>query len=563
MSGLVFPPPAAEEGSRAPVNSTGPALDLEPDDTGSPMHRSVTALLGLAAVLVALAVVYLGAQAPAVTDYAYGCDPFGYSRQAQLFRDNGYVDGLDTRMPDREAPFLLDLAPRVGVSAARAAEMLAPHCHHYEPKSDAVILQYPPATGFLLSLLPADRQVDLLYVGSLALMVFCFGLFAVAALPSWGLAAGVVGSLAVASAALANSALMVSYSAPTTLGLTALAALLVLVGLPPDRSPRWWAGALLGLLSALLVSVRIPNVFILAGLAAFILLASEPWKRSRVAGALAYMASGLVTFALGLVPLFAANRINAGGYLETTYGTADSAGAQLDPVLISKNLFYYFVETPAWPVTIAAVAALAMAVAKAHTDSESPGGNRLRAIVVGGGLPFLFSVGFFATHEVRASYYLVPSAFFCLAMCLFGVVEVYGGRAISRAGVASVTAVVVLMAGMQIVQLPQRPYSFNAPEEVLDKQAIVWADRVGSTLYHYLGKYSGKIPFGLDCDQNAIVNGVSASGRAQYFIVDSEAMNRLTTRLQHEDLIEWAGVMVALEPYAIYRMKPGGRLDAC
>ena len=112
-------------------------------------------------------------------------------------------------------------------------------------------------------------------------------------------------------------------------------------------------------------------------------------------------------------------------------------------------------------------------------------------------------------------------------------------------------------------QLPRRPYSFNAPEAILDKEAIVWADRAGSTLYFYLGIYAGKIPFGLDCEQNAIVNAVSKAGRPQYFIVDSEAMNHLTTRLQHEDLLEWAGIFVALEPYAVYRMKPGGRLDAC
>ncbi|MGX1099005.1 hypothetical protein [Amorphus sp. MBR-141] len=527
------------------------------------MHRSLAALLGLAAVLVALALVYRGAQEPAVTDYAFGCDPFGYSRQAQLFRDKGYVDGLDTRMPDREAPFLIEMAPRVGISAERLAEMMAPHCHHYEPKTDAVILQYPPGTGFLLSLLPADRQVDLLYVASLALLVLCFGLYAVASLPSWGLAAGVVGSLAVASAAITNSALMVSYSAPATLGLTAVAALLVMAGLPLGRAPRWWAGALLGLLSALMVSVRLPNLFILAGLAAFIVLETEPWKRSRLAGAARYMASGLATFALGLVPMLAANRINAGGILNTTYGTADSAGAHLDLALISRNLFYYFVETPAWPVTLAAAAALAMGVFKARMKRESDAGRRLRAAVVGGGLPFLVSVAFFATHEVTASYYLVPSAFFCLAMCLFGVVEVYGGRPFTRAGVASVTAVVVLMAALQVSQLPRRPYSFSAPQEILDKQAIVWADRAGSTLYYYLGKYSGKIPFGWDCEQNAIVNGVSEAGRTQYFIVDSEAMNRLTTRLQHEDLLEWAGILVALKPYAVYRMKPGGRLDAC
>ncbi|MGX1305452.1 MFS family permease [Amorphus suaedae] len=527
------------------------------------MHRSLAALLGLAAVLVGLAVFYRGAQEPATTDYAFGCDPFGYSRQAQLFRDEGLVDGLDTRMPDREAPFLIDLAPRVGIDAVRYSEMLAPHCHHYEPKTDAVILQYPPGTGFLLSLLPADRQVDMLYVASLALLVLCFGLYAVAALPSWGLAAGMVGSLAVAGATISNSALMVSYSAPTTLGLTALAALLVMAGLPAGRTPRWWAGALLGLLSALMISVRIPNAFILAGLAAFIVLETEPWKRARLAGAVLYMASGLVAFAVGLVPLLAANRINAGGILNTTYGAADSAGAHLGLTLISSNLFYYFVETPAWPITVAAVAALAMGIFKARMGRESIAGRRLRAGVVGGGLPFLISVAFFATHEVRASYYLVPSAFFCLAMCLFGVVEAYGGRPFNRAGVVSVTVVVAVLAALQVSQLPRRPYSFNAPAEVLDKNAIVWADRAGSTLYYYLGKYSGKIPFGWDCEQNAIINGVSQAGRTQYFIVDSEAMNRLTTRLQHEDLLEWAGILVALKPYAIYRMKPGGKLNAC
>ncbi|WP_018698236.1 hypothetical protein [Amorphus coralli] len=527
------------------------------------MSRSTLTKISLAAVLVCLALVYRGFQEPAVTDYAFGCDPFGYQRQAELFREKGYIDGLDTQIVDEEGAFLLALAPSVGVSPRSYAEMTAPHCHHYEPKSERVILQYPPGTGFLLSLLPADRQVDLLYVAAFSLLVLCFGLYAAAAAPSLALTASVVGSLFVSALVINHSALMVSYSAPATLGLTAVAVVLVLAGLPIGRPPRWWAGALLGLLSALLVAVRIPNLFLLAGLAAFIVVQVAPWQRGRLSGFLAFTLSGLVTFAIGLIPLLAANRINAGGLFDTTYGAADSAGASLDPALIAGHLLYYFAETPAWPLTIVALAALVMAAWLSLGDLKGEARRRMAAATIGGGLPFLVSIGFFVTHEVTASYYLVPSAFFCLALCAFVLVEINGGRAFTFLRTGSVAAVVLIMAALQVAHLPYRPYSIMPPAEILAPGAIVWADRVGSSLYHYRGKYAAKIPFGLDCEQNAMVNGVSAAGRPQYFVVDSRAMNRLVTRLQKEDLLDWAGVLAAMDTYAVYRMKPGGNLKAC
>ena len=44
------------------------------------MSRSVMAVVGLAGVLVCLVLLYRGFDEPSVTDYAFGCDPFGYQR---------------------------------------------------------------------------------------------------------------------------------------------------------------------------------------------------------------------------------------------------------------------------------------------------------------------------------------------------------------------------------------------------------------------------------------------------------------------------------------------------
>lgn len=527
---------------------------------GDAMSRTVLSLIGLGAILIGIVAVYLTANMPATPDYAFGCDPFGYARQEKLFRDEGYVDGIDTRVRAPEAQLLIDLAKGANLSPDQYGEMIAPHCNHYEVGSDSVITQYPPGAGFLMSLLPPDRTVQALYVLSFGLLVGSFGIFAVIALPALLISAATIGGLAVVAMAFNNSALMISASMPPTIGLAALAVLVLLAGTPQKDRPRWWAGALLGFVGALLVSIRIANVFLLLGMVVFILAAATSIDLRRLRALALYALCGLVVFAICIIPLLAANEINAGGIFESTYGVADSAAARIDAEMIRANLAYYAFQTPAWPVTWAALAAIAAAILGGSLAPSPDGRRRAWSAALGGAVPFALSVAYFSTHEIRASYYLVPGAAFCVTLCLFALAQVFGSSPVRRLGTAVVAVGVLALVVGQTLQLPRHQYPIEAPAEILQPDVIVWADMTSGTLFHYLDKYASKIPFADNCVQNTMINAVSSSGTPQYFVVDSESMERLLSRLQAENLVEEIGTLQERDPRPVYRLDPGKTL---
>ncbi|MFO1055696.1 MAG: hypothetical protein U1E53_01865 [Dongiaceae bacterium] len=71
---------------------------------------------------------------PGYPDVPTGCDPFGYRRQAALFRAHG-LGGLDTRLETPNARRLIDLMRASGEPADSWSQAVAPHCHHYKATS--------------------------------------------------------------------------------------------------------------------------------------------------------------------------------------------------------------------------------------------------------------------------------------------------------------------------------------------------------------------------------------------------------------------------------------------
>lgn len=92
-----------------------------------------------------------------------GCDPFGYARQARLFREHG-LKGFDTAIHTEQAEALVSVAKRKLAGSETWYEPTAPHCHHYVPSSGKVILQYPPGTGAILALFPEQFALPYLLI---------------------------------------------------------------------------------------------------------------------------------------------------------------------------------------------------------------------------------------------------------------------------------------------------------------------------------------------------------------------------------------------------------------
>ncbi len=176
---------------------------------------------------------------------------------------------------------------------------MAPHCHHYDPGSRRVILQYSPGTALLMAAFSRGTEGQRTLAATAGLVL----LAAIAAVlvhgASWRCLAIVASLLAVTLRLLRDHAAYASFSVPWSVGLLAVATLAA-VRLPGLHGAGAGAtGALLGAASGLLLLVRIANLFPVAGLGLFLLLRRGPHPRNRAAPVLA-AAACLLTGPLGL-----------------------------------------------------------------------------------------------------------------------------------------------------------------------------------------------------------------------------------------------------------------------
>jgi len=266
------------------------------------------------------------------------------------------------------------------------------------PASNKLVMQYPPGTGFALSLFPAGFQVIPLYVlSSIVAVMFSF--------VAMHRAVTIYTLMLVAAFGDSVIYLMInptkaSYSmAPTMIVCAAAGYLTARLFSSGAQRERLVLTALIGLLIGLSVSFRLPNLFLSAGYFIF-LLASFLMVRSKQAflEGLSFAAALLI----GIAPTLAANAINAGSLFATTYGGADVAPPSLDATV----LWSYFADLQFILLAIAAVWTALIWRFNGHASA------RQAAVVVAANL--IVNVMFFMTHPVFTPYYTVPIAMLSL-----------------------------------------------------------------------------------------------------------------------------------------------------
>jgi hypothetical protein len=318
-------------------------------------------------------------------------DDICYLRQAHLFQRFG-VGGLDTNaVRDDDRYFEGKLKE---IAYADWKDPIRWPCHNPMPDGK-VVLQYPPGTGFLLALFPEGHQVVPFYIA--ASLIVCglalSGIVMARTLPSI-LGAGVFGALAVYL--MVNPA-KASYSVAPTMALCAVAGFLTALWLARGKRSVLLI-ALIGLLLGASVNFRLPNALLAAG---YFLFLGIPflWTRSLAtfAQGLAFGASVLV----GMAPTLAAQAINAGSALATTYGSADVVAPAFDLAVFSQ----YLHDMQIVLIVLAIGATLSLAWSgERHV--------RQAAFVVAGNL--VVNLGFFLSHPIFTPYYVVPIAMLSL-----------------------------------------------------------------------------------------------------------------------------------------------------
>lgn len=326
-------------------------------------------------------------------------DDICYLRQAHLFQRFGLA-GLDTDISRDDDGYLAAKLREVNFPPSEP-----PPCHTPMPASKRLVLQYPPGTGFLLSLFPQGRQVIPLFV-SATTIVLGFALLAIFRARSAAqtlLAAG----LGCLSLYIMINPVKASYSMAPTMAACALAGFLtakLFAGAPRDG--RLWLSLLLGFSLGLSVNLRLANLFLSAGYFLFFLVAFL-WSR-KPAMFLRGFGFGLA-YLIGLAPTLVANAINAGSPFATTY-----TGPDVQPPTLSPAIVWQYVSDMQFVLLVLAASSVGYCL-------RAGAGRGARHVGLIAAANLVVNLGFFFTHAAFTPYYVIPVAMLSLWSAAFAV----------------------------------------------------------------------------------------------------------------------------------------------
>jgi hypothetical protein len=486
-----------------------------------------------------------------ITEYAFGCDPFGYLRMAQLNRQAAERRELpDYRLETPRTRLLIEFMKSQGVSYEAWGELVAPHAHHYFPRAEHVAVQYPPGTGLLLALFPQGKAVHglnqavifvYLAVGLLALIV-------AGRRRAWASAGGVVLALQLGLRIVADID-ATSYSINAMLVPMLFSVVLVFVAIlaraVAEKSRISWIAAFLaGVCFGFAVIVRLPVLFLLPGM--LILLLGTTWRKLISPALIAF---GVGVALCGALPLLAHQQRVAGMWYLSTYSSLDNMPPSLS-VLESTIPFYFeggLGSRYNWflVVTLVGFSGLVLSRACRESGPRAPiGWARLfLAVLVLWGV----STAYFLTHRITILYYQIPATFaavLILALGAFtlelkaretGEAEQSGERGLCRL-LRLLSMAVAFVPGLIALERawpsrPRAPLSTDVPArqvvfpaELTDDRIWIFADMQTGPLWYYANQSSFKIRFTDPATRALVCRYVFERGEPLYVIRDCAEM---------------------------------------
>jgi hypothetical protein len=257
-------------------------------------------------------------------------DDVCYLRQAHLFQKYG-LRGIDTNVVFDDDDYLKNKLKAIGFAEWNDVKRVP--CHTLIPAADKYVMQYPPGTGFALSLFREGFQVVPLYLlANLTILAFALlALFRAREPASLALAA----VFGLAALYLMINPSKASYSVPPTMMVCAAAGFLTAKYFAAQQRQRLLLIALTGLLIGLSVNFRLPNLFLAVG---YCLYLAGAFLLARSKATFLQGASFGIAFLIGIAPTLIANAINAGSPFSTTYGGVDVAPPELNPAVLLSYL---------------------------------------------------------------------------------------------------------------------------------------------------------------------------------------------------------------------------------
>jgi hypothetical protein len=520
-----------------------------------------------------------------VEEFAFACDPFGYLRMARDIRQAVSKFELpEFHLESTHTRLVIDFMQSRHVPLALWDEMVAPHAHHYFPRTGSVGVQYPPGTGFMLALFPEGQAVDGLNRTTIALFLTTgiLLLIVAGARHAWVSAGFVVLALHLGLAILGkigtDSFSINATLAPLLLAFVCVFAALALKAWPGRGHAARFAALVGGLLLGFAILIRLPVVFLVPGL--LITLWPQSWRPTLRDPLIAF---GLGVVVGGILPLFAHQYYLTGAWYLATYGRDDSALPSFEPLW--SNLIYYLGGGRGsqynWALlaVVTGVAGFITARKRHKYASLNLSWTRLTwSALALWGLPTIY----FLTHRIAISYYSVPATFGTVLLLALGgfTIECCSSPAESRnrssvgVGLCWVALALALLPGVATLKRALVSYAryaapierparhFRLPAELSEDRAWVWAGLLTGTLSYYANKPAFKIEF-TDADTRALVyRFVFERGAPQYIIRDSAGMQPIM-----EEISRMGGILeprgeVDRHPYFFIRWPKEGPVSS-
>lgn len=447
------------------------------------LRRLYLVLLGIALIA---ATATVARRALGFHEVAWDSDPFGYLQEAQIFRRFYRGQGpLALTIPSARIREAAGALKRDGVPLDTWRWWLGPLVTHYFPDTRRQGIQYPPGTGFVLSLFPEGRAVACVDLLTAALLcgLTLFRVLRLARRGRWA-SAGPLCLCALLGLDLLRRAGDTSYSIQVSL----LLAICLAAAWRDKGKGGAVSGWIFGALSGLLVLVRIANLFVLPGL--FLALSRE---RRRLGEALL----GAAVF--GALPLFLFQKSLTGHFLGVTYSADDKRWAPLHSALAHLNYYLGSGGGAVYNWVLLCCAAGCVAIA----------GWRLRGSVAAV-LIWLLPAGFFVLHDVAVHYYLlIPLFLSALWLGLNAAEEEPARLGPGAVAVALIPGLVTLGWAGSTLGLASKPFQYESgffpalargretrpafPPELLEPRAWVYAYLMTGSLWYYAGKSSFEI----------------------------------------------------------------------
>ncbi|MDQ4059576.1 MAG: hypothetical protein M3145_00485 [Pseudomonadota bacterium] len=463
------------------------------------------------------------------------------------------MQGLDTAIRYDMAEYLVRKAKETGLPPGQWNEAVAPYCHHYKPATDRIVLQYPPGTGFVLSFFPDGFQ-GRATVMSCATIVFAIASLIVLAartpsVPVLGAALGAIGMYLMFKDSRGSLSV-----APIMVACILLGWLTWKMFSAPTLGRRLLFVAATGLALGLSVSIRIPNGLLLVGFLV-VLGAAFLCKPSRET--FAQPAVLVTAFLVGLVPVLAANWINAGHPLSTTYNSHDASPPDLTARTIWSNFVFYFVETRSHALLCLAAVVFPIVLFVIRKRLDAPRVGLVLAVLV---VSLLVSISYFLTHGNRTAYYLIPASLFVVSTCVFLWMHAEARRAARDdlpgldISLRAALGVALALGAYLVVRLnPPLPIDsrFSRPEigVAFGELAVIWTDTSGVLFHRHLKRHTGKLAFAGPELQDRLVASIARDGVPQFFVDDRDIMTNIIARHAKAGTMHPAGKAFGFDVY--------------